>query len=201
MNGLFKSTKTYLAAGIILFALSACQNKPIPYHGADIKGAPYGQNWSLTDQTGKPRQAKDFKGHIQLIYFGFTQCPDICPNTLQRMQAAVELIPAGDLVQHPVDMLFITVDPETDTVAALKDYLQSFHAPIIGLTGSQAEVELAAKDFKVYAQQSAKTPKMFEHSGFVYVMDVQGRARLLYAPETSAKDIAEDLRNMIAEGT
>jgi protein SCO1/2 len=154
----------------------------------------------LTDQTGKPRQAKDFKGHIQLVYFGFTQCPDICPNTLQRMQAALELIPAGDLAQHPVDLLFVTVDPDTDTVEALNTYLKSFQAPIIGLTGSQAEVELAAKDFKVYAQQSSKTPKMFEHSGFVYAMDTQGRARLLYAPETPAKDIAEDLRNLIAEG-
>jgi len=196
----FQSVKTYLFLGLLAIAVAGCQNKPIPFHGADIKGAPYGQAWVLTDQTGHTRQAKDFKGHIQLVYFGFTQCPDICPATLQRMQAALDLISPEDQAKHALDIVFITVDPETDTVTTLSEYLKPFGTHVIGLTGTQAEVDAAAKDFKVYAQHSSKTPKMFEHSGFIYAMDSQGRARLLYAPETSAKDIAEDIRNLIAEG-
>lgn len=196
----FQSVKTYLFLGLLAIAVAGCQNKPIPFHGADIKGAPYGQAWVLTDQTGHTRQAKDFKGHIQLVYFGFTQCPDICPATLQRMQAALDLISPEDQAKHALDIVFITVDPETDTVTTLSEYLKPFGTHVIGLTGTQAEVDAAAKDFKVYAQQSSKTPKMFEHSGFIYAMDSQGRARLLYAPETSAEDIAEDIRNLIAEG-
>jgi len=196
----FQSVKIFCLAVTLATALAGCQNKPLPFHGADIKGAPYGQAWVLTDQTGHTRQAKDFKGHIQLVYFGFTQCPDICPATLQRMQAALDLISPEVQAKHTVDIVFITVDPETDTVSTLSEYLKPFGSHVIGLTGTQEEVDAAAKDFKVYAQQSSKTPKMFEHSGFVYVMDTQGRARLLYAPETSAKDIAEDIHNLIAEG-
>jgi protein SCO1 len=186
--------------GLIALALVACQNKPVSFHGADIKGAPYGQSWRLTDQTGQTRQAKDFKGHVQLVFFGFTHCPDICPGALHRMQSALQLIPADDLKKHPVDILFITVDPDTDTVAAMGEYLKTYDVPIVGLTGSLAELESAAKDFKVYAQQSPQNSKMFEHSGFIYAMDMQGKARLLYAPETPAKDIAEDVRNLMAEG-
>jgi|APCry1669189844_1035258.scaffolds.fasta_scaffold12246_2 protein SCO1/2 len=190
--------RLYLFASLCVLALVACQNKPIPFHGADINGVTYGKNWLLTDQSGQPRQAKDYKGHLQLIYFGFTQCPDICPATLQRMQAALDLVPPETLAKQPIDILFITVDPETDTVEVLKNYLKPFGSHVIGLTGSQAEVDAAAKDFKVYVQQSSKNSKMFEHSGFIYLMDKEGRARLMYAPETSAKDIAEDLGYIVA---
>lgn len=200
MNLFGQMFKVCLTASLLALALMGCQKKPIPFHGADIQGAPYGQNWALSDQEGRHREAKEFKGHIQLVYFGFTHCPDICPVTLQRMQAALEQIPADTLAKQPVDILFFTVDPDTDTAPVLQSYLKSFGAHVTGLTGTHEQVDLAAKDFKVYAQQASKTSQMFEHSGFVYLMDKEGRARLLYAPETSAKDIAEDVINLITEG-
>ena len=198
MNSVFSRLRLYFISILAMAVLAGCENKPVAFHGVDINGSSYGQNWTLTDQNGQKRQPGDFKGHLQLVYFGFTQCPEVCPAALQKMKSAYELIPEAVRASKPIDILFITVDPSTDTVALLKSYLQPFGSTVIGLTGTQEEVEKAAQDFKVYAQR-AKQTAMFEHSGFIYALDSQGRARLLFAPETPAQEISEDLRRLIAE--
>jgi cytochrome oxidase Cu insertion factor (SCO1/SenC/PrrC family) len=103
---------------------------------------PIGGPFALTDQTGQPRSDADFRGKLMLVYFGFTNCPDICPTDLQQMGLAVDRLGlAGQMVQ-PV---FITVDPERDTAKHLKDYMPMFHPRFIGLTGDAVAIEAAAR--------------------------------------------------------
>ncbi|MDE3010412.1 MAG: SCO family protein [Pseudomonadota bacterium] len=180
-------------AGALL--LAACQPASPPFHGADISGAEYGQKWQLNDTEGKPRTLADYHGQVLLVYFGFTHCPDICPVTLGHLQSALQQLgPAAEQVR----VLFVTVDAENDTVAALHDYLAHFGPRFIGLTGSADALAAAARDFRVYAQKLGSDKGIaFEHAGFVYALDRQGKPRVLYGPEVPAQDISADLKRLL----
>jgi len=187
-------------AGALLFALAlglaaltpACTPATPPFHGADLSGADYGQHWQLTDSEGQSRSLADYRGQVLLIYFGFTHCPDICPVTLGHLRDTVKTLgPAAEQVR----VLFVTVDAEHDTPAVLHDYLRNFGPRFTGLTGSTAALAAAAKDFKVYAEKKGEVG--FEHAGFVYALDRQGKPRVLYGPDASAGDIAEDVQRLL----
>ncbi len=176
--------------------LSACQPESTPYFGVDIKGAGYGQQWALIDQNGQPRTPADFRGKLQLFYFGFTQCPDICPVTLGHLKSALTLLgPQRDQVRA----LFVTVDAVTDTPAVLKSYLAGFGPDFIGLTGTQTALAAAAKDFRVYSKRKEGSGASFEHAGFVYLLDRTGAPRLLYGPEATPAGMASDFKRLLVE--
>lgn len=184
------------AAGALALLLGAC-SKPHTFNGVDITGVPYARGFALTDFDGKTVTLKDFAGKVVVLYFGYTQCPDVCPAALQTMADTMNLL--GDKARD-VQFIFITVDPERDTPAILKAYVTHFNPSFIALTGTPAQIEATAKDFKVYYKKvPGKTPGSYtmDHTAGFYVFDPKGRIRLFEREGVSAKAVAEDIRALL----
>lgn len=184
---------------LLLIGLSACSPKP-EFKNIDITGSTaFGKDFSLIDPDGKARTLADFKGKVVVMFFGYTQCPDICPTTLTEMQQVMTLLgPQSDKVQ----VLFVTVDPERDTAAILKQYVPSFDPRFLGLRpADEAALEKVAKDFKIYYKKVPGTSPgsyTMDHTAGSYAFDPQGRLRLYIkhaqGPETLAHDLKELLK-------
>lgn len=159
---------------------------------------PIGGSFALTDQDGRLRRDSDFRGELLLVYFGYTYCTDICPTDLQAMATAIDKLgPDGTTVQP----LFITVDPEHDTPAALKLYVALFHPRLIGLTGSAAQIKKVARAYKVYygrGEQTKPSDRVIDHSGFVFLIGRDGKYLGYLPPGTSADRMVESIRPHLA---
>ena len=187
--------RSFLIAAMAMI-LIACSPKP-EFKNIDITGSTaFGKDFSLLDPDGKSRTLTDFKGKVVVMFFGYTQCPDICPTTLTEMQQVMTLLgPQSDQVQ----VLFVTVDPERDTAAILKQYVPSFDPRFLGLRpADEVALEKVAKDFKIYYKKvPGKTPGSYtmDHTAGSYAFDPQGRLRLYIkhaqGPETLAHDLKE----------
>jgi protein SCO1/2 len=168
------------------------------FKGIDITGAEYARELNLTDADGKPRQLADFKGKVTVVFFGFTQCPDVCPTTLLELAQVKKALGAeGDRVQG----IFVTVDPERDTAEVLKAYVGSFDAGFVALRGTPEETQAAAKNFKVFfAKVPGKTPTSYtiDHTAGSYIFDPQGRVRLFTRYGTGAEALTHDLKLLLA---
>jgi protein SCO1 len=155
--------------------------------------------FELVDQAGKPVRDDDFDGKWQLVFFGFTACPDICPTTLTNVTAALEeLGPMAEKLQP----LLITVDPERDTPPVLKDYLTAFDPRILGLTGTPEQVGAALRSFRVYASESPLDGGDYtmDHSAFIYLMDPQGEYAAHFGPQEPLERMVEKIRTTIDAG-
>ncbi len=154
------------------------------------QGVALGGPFSLVDHTGRAVTERDFAGRPLLIYFGYTYCPDVCPTELGTIAAALDAMgPAGERVTP----IFITIDPERDTVAGMADYVSRFHPRLIGLTGSAEQVAQAARAFRVYyakVRPRDSTDYLMDHSSFIYLVGPDGRVRSLFRPETTPEAIA-----------
>ena len=178
--------------------LSACGRSPTPaFRGIDVTGAPYGRELQLTDQFGQRRSLADFRGRVVMLYFGFVQCPDVCPTALARaVEVMQRLGPDADRVQ----LLFVTVDPERDTPELLREYLAAFDPRFLGLTGTPEEIAAAAREFKVYyAKVPTGSSYTMDHSAQTYLIDPQGRLRIVLKHEQSAEDYAHDVAALLRE--
>jgi protein SCO1/2 len=168
------------------------------FKGIDITGAEYARELNLTDADGKPRRLSDFKGKVTVVFFGFTQCPDVCPTTLVELAQVKKALGAdGDRVQG----VFVTVDPERDTAEVLKAYVGGFDAGFVALRGTPEETQTAAKNFKVFFQKvPGKTPTSYtvDHTAGSYIFDPQGRVRLFTRQGTGAEALAHDLKLLLA---
>jgi protein SCO1/2 len=168
------------------------------FKGIDITGADYARELNLTDADGKPRQLSDFKGKVTVVFFGFTQCPDVCPTTLVELAQVKKALGAdGDRVQG----VFVTVDPERDTAEVLKAYVGGFDAGFVALRGTPQETQAAAKNFKVfYAKSPGKTPTSYsiDHTAGSYIFDAEGRVRLFTRYGTGAEALTHDLKLLLA---
>ena len=178
--------------------LSACQPDKPQFRGIDITGADYAQGFQLTDFDGRPRSLADFKGKVVVVFFGYTQCPDVCPTTMSEMVQVKQLLGAdGDKLQ----VLFVSVDPERDTPEVLKAYMASFDPSFLGLYAASPEALAAlAKDFKVYYKKvDGKTPTSYtmDHTAASFVYDPQGRLRLYSRYGSGAEAMADDVRLLI----
>lgn len=179
------------------FFIAGC-GAPAHFHATDLTGSSIGVDFALKDQNGKQRRLSDFKGKVAIVFFGYTQCPDVCPTTLSALQETQKLL--GKNADH-VQVLFITLDPERDTVALLAQYVPSFNPSFLGLRGSTAETEAVAKAFKVfYKKQEGSIPESYsiDHSTGSYVYDPAGRLRLYLKYGESPQHIAEDISQLIA---
>ncbi|MEO5735483.1 MAG: SCO family protein [Rubrivivax sp.] len=195
------------AAATVLacIALTGCGKtdavKAEAFKAIDITGAPYAQQLELPDTEGKPRTLADFKGKVTVVFFGFTQCPDVCPTTLLELaQAKKALGPNGDRVQG----VFVTVDPERDTPEVLKAYVDNFASGIVALRGTTAETAAAAKGFKVYYAKvpgEAAGSYTMDHTAGSYVFDAKGKVRLFtrYGTGAGVGDLVHDLKILLAE--
>ena len=158
--------------------LAACTESKPQFKAVDITGADYAKDFQLTDANGQPRSLKDFKGKVVVLFFGYAQCPDVCPTTMAEMaQVKQQLGPDGDKLQ----VLFVTVDPERDTPEVLKAYMAQLRSRLRGAARTPEQLAAMAKDFKVYYKKvEGKTPTSYtmDHSAASYVYDTQGRLRL-----------------------
>ncbi|HMV63133.1 MAG TPA: SCO family protein [Rhodocyclaceae bacterium] len=164
----------------------------------DITGADYARGFRLTDHTGRPRTLEDFRGKVVTIFFGYTQCPDVCPTNLLAMAEVMRQL--GDDAAR-VQVLFITVDPERDTPALLAQYVPSFDARFLGLYGDPAATAAVAKEFRVFYQKQGDVKGgsyTVDHSTGTYVFDASGRLRLYVKHGEQPDRIAADLRRLLA---
>jgi len=154
------------------------------------QGVAVGGPFTLVDHTGRTVTERDFAGRSMLVYFGFTYCPDVCPTELGTIAAAIDAMgPAGERVT-PV---FVTIDPERDTPAAMADYVSRFHPRMVGLTGSAEQIAQAARAYRVYfakVRPRDASDYLMDHSSFIYFVGPDGRVRSLFRPETAPEAIA-----------
>ncbi len=186
-------------ASVLAGALAACGKAKPPFKSVDVTGADYAKDFQLTDHLGQPRKLADFRGKAVVVFFGFTQCPDVCPSTLMELaQVKRDLGADGDKVQG----IFITVDPERDTPEVLKGYMALFGPDFLALHGTPAQIEATARDFKVfYKKVGGKTATSYtmEHSAASFVYDTQGRLRLYVRPGSGPQVLADDLRLLLSQ--
>ena len=182
---------------LLVAALRAgCDGKP-KFQSTDITGAPYGKALELTDQQGQPRRLEDWRGKVVVLFFGFTRCPDVCPTTLAEIAAAVKSLGAD---AERVQVLLVTVDPERDTQQALADYVVAFDPRFVAVRGDAAATQRVAKEFKIYYEKRPQgATYTIDHSAQAYVLDAQGRLRLLVRHDRIGKDLAPDLRALLRE--
>ena len=184
------------AAGIF----SACSPKGPKFQGVDLTGAEYGRDLPLTDQFGKERSIKDFAGKVVVVFFGYTQCPDVCPTSMSELAEVKRSLGAdGDKLQG----IFVTVDPERDTPEMLKGYMASFDPSFIALRGTPEQLVAVAKDFKIYFKRvDGQTPTSYtmDHSAGSYVYDTKGRLRVYPRYGAGAQSLAADVRALLDEG-
>ena len=170
------------------------------FNGVDITGAEYGRELALPDADGQARTLGDFKGKVSVVFFGYTQCPDVCPTTLAELARIKQSLGAdGSRVQG----VFVTVDPERDTAEVLKAYVGNFDPSFVALRGSAAQTTAAAREFKVFfAKVPGKTPDSYtmDHTAGSYVIDAKGRLRLFERYGTPPEALAADLKQLLKEG-
>ena len=179
--------------------LTACAPDKPQFKSIDLTGADYAQGFTLADHNGQVRTLKDFAGKVVVVFFGYTQCPDVCPTSMAELAQVKQLLgPDGDKLQA----IFITVDPERDTAELLKAYMTNFDPTFLALRPTLAQLPEVARDFKVYYKKvDGKTPASYtmDHSAGSYVFDSKGRIRLYNryggGPEVLASDIRLLLKN------
>ncbi|MEM7680175.1 MAG: SCO family protein [Pseudomonadota bacterium] len=165
---------------------------PPPVAGVEIGGA-----YSLVDHNGQDVSADTYAGRPQLIYFGFTYCPAICPTELQKITKVLNMLgPKGENIQP----LFVTIDPERDTAPVMREYVSLFHPRLIGLTGNQKQIDDALKSFRVFAKK-VQDPQMndytMDHSSFIYLMGKDGQLISIYRIKDDAAYIVQDIKAKI----
>ena len=169
------------------------------FKAVDITGAEYASRLQLSDPDGKPRSLAEFKGKVVLVFFGYTQCPDVCPTTLAELAEVKRSLGAdGARVQG----IFVTVDPERDTADLLKAYVANFGPDMLGLRGTVDETKAAAKEFKVFFSKvpgKTSTSYTIDHTAGSYVFDAKGKVRLFTRYGSGAKALADDLKILLAE--
>ena len=197
------SRRVWLFGAVV--ALAGCDKLALPkstasFQATDITGADFGRSLALPDLTGRMRTLDDFKGKVTVLFFGYTQCPDVCPTTMAELAEVKKSLGAdGDQVQG----VFITVDPERDTPEVLKNYVASFDPGFIALRGTPEQTAAAAKEFKVfYAKVPGKSPDSYtmDHTAASYVIDPAGRVRLFVRYGGSPTALADDLKALLRTG-
>ena len=186
-----------IAGGITPFVLVGCTPKSVDFNSIDLTGAEYAKDFLLKDHFGNIRTLVDFRGKIAVIFFGFTQCPDVCPTSMATMAEVKRLLGAqGNLLQ----VLFVTVDPERDTLPVLKEYMLNFDATFLALRPELSELKPLAEHFKAYYKKvDGKTPTSYtmDHSAGKYIFDTKGNIRLYSRYGTEATAIAQDIQKLL----
>jgi protein SCO1 len=159
--------------------------------GVALIGGPF----HLVDQNGQPRSDADFRGQYLLVFFGYTNCPDVCPTTLQTITAVMDKL-GGDSAK--VTPLFITVDPDRDTPAVMKAYAANFTPRLVALSGTPEAIGAAAKVYRIYYKKVGEgADYAMDHTALVYLMAPDGSYLAHFNPDATADDIVKDLRQRL----
>jgi len=205
------STTTQLFKGLLIavavLCIGACGERGASapassaaggFTAIDITGASYANKLELPDPSGQMRRLDEFKGKVVVVFFGFTQCPDVCPTTLAELAAVRKALGADGARVQPI---FVSVDPQRDTPEVLKAYAQAFGDDVVALRGDEAQTKAAAQEFKVfYSKVPGKTPDTYtiDHTAGSYVFDTQGRIRLFMRHGQPAAAVEADIRRLLA---
>ena len=178
--------------------LAACSPEKPAFKAVDITGAEYARQLALPDANGKPRTLAEFKGKVTLVFFGFTQCPDVCPTALAEIADVKQKLGADGA---KVQAVFVTVDPERDTPEVIGAYVRNFGSDFVALRGSLEQTHAAAKEFKIFfAKVPGKTEGAYtmDHTAGTFVFDPQGRIRLFIRQGGGAEAMASDIKLLLA---
>ena len=192
---------TALLTCLFAVLLTACSPDKPQFKSVDLTGADYAKDFAkdggLTDQNGKARSIKDFAGKVVVVFFGFTQCPDVCPTSMAELAGIKKSLGAdGDKLQG----IFISVDPERDTPEILKAYMDNFDSTFLALRPSMEQLPVMAKDFKIYYKKvegRTATSYSMDHSAGNYIYDPQGRLRLYNRYGSGAEGLLSDIRLLL----
>jgi protein SCO1/2 len=183
---------------VAVLAGGGCSERAVSFMSTDITGAEFGRDFHLNDHNGKPRSLADFRGSVVAMFFGYTQCPDVCPTSMTAMAEVMKQLGSD---AKRVQVLFVTVDPERDTPPLLAQYVPQFHPSFLGLYGDVPATQRVAKDFKVfYEKRPGSTPTSYtiDHTAGTYVFDPQGRLRLFVKHGEKPDLVAADIRLLLA---
>ena len=184
-----------LLVGVL--TLSGCGASKPTFQSVDITGADYARDFQLMDASGKPRSLADYRGKVVVMFFGYTQCPDVCPTTMADLKTVMQSL--GKSAEQ-VQVLFVTLDPSRDTPALLAQYVPAFDPRFVGLYGDDATTAKTAKDFKIFFQRvPGPTPTTYtlDHTAGSYVFDPEGRIRLFIRQGQTNESIAHDLEQLL----
>jgi protein SCO1 len=189
--------KAALGLAVAAFLLAGCGRDAPKFRSSDVTGTTFGRDFTLTDHTGKPVTLASYRGKVVVLFFGYTQCPDVCPTTLATLAETMRILgPDAASVQ----VLFVTVDPERDTKELLAQYVPAFNPSFVGLRGDAEATARTAKEFKIlYQKQPGRTPETYtvDHSAGTFVFDPQGRLRLYVSYGQGADVFAHDIRELL----
>jgi protein SCO1/2 len=184
-----------VALNVLVLALAGCGGDAPKFNGLDLTGADWGRDFSLQDPDGKTRTLAEFRGKYVLLFFGFVHCPDVCPTALTRAKEMRKLLGAD---AAKVQVIFVTVDPERDTAALMREYTAAFDPTFLGLRADAEGTRRAAAEFKVFYEKVATgSSYTVNHSAMTYVFDDKGRLRLALQHTQSPEQFAADLRTLM----
>lgn len=180
-----------------IFIVACSSEAQLEFLGSDISGTGLGAEMAIPDTSGQLRTLKDYNGKVTVVFFGFTQCPDVCPTALAELAQTMALL---EDKADDVQVLLVSVDPERDTPEILSAYVSAFHPDFVGLSGTLEQLRAAAQSFRAYyAKVPGPTPEQYsmDHTASFYVFDKKGEVRVLIPGDASASDIAHDIRQLI----
>lgn len=187
----------FLLSVLAVLALAGCTPDKPQFNAIDITGADYAKGFMLTDHNGQSRHLSDFNGKVVVLFFGYTQCPDVCPTSMAELSEVKRMLGAhGDKLQG----VFITVDPARDTAELLKAYMTNFDPTFVAFIPTPEQLAVVAKDYKIYYKRvEGKTPTSYtmDHSAGSYVYDTQGRLRLYSRYGVGPKVLAQDIQTLL----
>ncbi len=190
-------SRRFVLSSLAVLALVACSPEKPKFNGIDVTGADYAKGFTLTDHNDQSRSLSDFKGKVVVVFFGYTQCPDVCPTSMTELAEVKRLLGAdGDKLQG----VFVTVDPARDTTELLKAYMTNFDPSFVAFVPTADELPVIAKQFKIYYKKvDGQTPTSYtmDHSAGSYVYDTQGNLRLYSRYGSGAKVLAQDIQTLL----
>jgi len=194
---MFTFSRRWWLSSLVVLALAACSPAKPTFSSIDVTGADYAKGFTLTDHNGQSRSLSDFKGKVVVLFFGYTQCPDVCPTTMTELVEVKRLLGAdGDKLQA----VFVTVDPARDTSELLKAYMTNFDPSFVAFVPTADELPDVAKQFKIYyKKQAGKTSTSYtmDHSAGSYVYDTQGNLRLYSRYGAGVQVLAQDIQTLL----
>jgi len=194
---MFTFSRRLLLSSFALLALAACSPDKPKFNGIDVTGADYAKGFTLTDHNGQSRSLSDFKGKVVVLFFGYTQCPDVCPTSMLELAEVKRLMGAdGDKLQG----VFVTVDPVRDTAELLKAYMANFDPTFVAFIPTPEQLAVVAKDYKIYYKKvEGQTPTSYtmDHSAGSYVYDTQGNLRLYSRYGVGPQVLAQDIQTLL----
>ena len=194
---MIQTTRRMLLSALTVLALVACNADKPKFNAIDITGADYAKGFTLMDQNGQNRSLSDFKGKVVVLFFGYTQCPDVCPTSMTELAEVKRLLGAdADKLQGA----FVTVDPARDTPEMLKAYMANFDPTFVAFIPTPEQLAVVAKDYKIYYKKvDGKTPTSYtmDHSAGSYVYDTQGNLRLYSRYGVGENVLAQDIQTLL----